>query len=623
MKTNPRSTDDPTVDEPSLTATRTAQRSSASAPAGRAGAGLSPRLTVAALGVGYLLHVAIRLLLARDRSGPVVIADEIGYLLNARVLAGGVPGLLSRAAFYRGGYSLLIAPVFWVTHDPVRAYHAIMILNALLTSAVFPLLYVLLRRVLGLRQAPALTAAFAAAAYPPLLLNSLLAWSENLLAPLFVAWLLASYGMVTSRRLRTGMLWAVASGAAAGWLYTTHGRTAPLLVLQVLLLLIMVVRRRQTLPLAVLAGVALLGVLVAGHQLNDYLLQRNWGNSASGESVHLIRSLDQSREWVKLVGITAGQWWYMAAGSLCLIAVGFAATLARAAPLAGHLRSRATPPERGAGSAAAVPLEPALIAGLLLASWLGVILLVAAFMSPSRPDHLVYGRYLDPLAPALLAAGLAALPGWWRSGSLPGRLSALFSACVVPLVVVMAYGGTLLFDKLSNDYNNLSLPYLADSIVSLAPARVTLIGIMLFLALLVLARFSGHLVAAAALVVFLASGSFTSGQLFASTQEQIYDSGMQALREAVGADGGARIGYDVPNQHVVGLFVYQYELPEARFVLLHDRDRPPSGLRLIFSSPQWPQAERAGARMVWRDPRREQALWRLPDSGVVAGAGSG
>jgi hypothetical protein len=628
LKTNPRSADDPAVAEPSPTATRTAPQPAPPAPARAAGARLSPGLIVAALSVGYLLHVAIRLLLARDRSGPVVIADEIGYLLNARVLAGGVPGVLSQAAFYRGGYSLLLAPAFWVTHDPVRAYHAIMLLNALLTSAVFPLLYVFLRRVLAVRQAPALAAAFAAAAYPPLVLNSLLAWSENLLAPLFVLWLLTSYGMVASRRLRTGMLWAAGSGVAVGWLHVTHGRTAPLLALQFLLLLIMVVRRRQTLPLALLAGVAVVAVVVAGDQLNDYLLQRNWGLATSGEFAHLTNVLRQSRGWANLVAVTAGQWWYMAVGSLGLIAVGFAATLAHAVrPLADRRRSPAGPPGQ-ASSTAAEPVESALIAGLLLASWLGVAVLVGMYMfPPTRPDHLAYGRYLDPLAPALLAAGLVALPGWWRSRSLPGRVSALVSACALPLVVVLAYGGTRLFGKFSNNYNDLSLPPLADSVVSLAPARVTLIGITLALALLVMARFSGYLLAAAALVVFLASGSYTTGHLFASTQQQIYDRGMQALRQAADTDGGARIGsrigYDLSHEHVVGLFVYQYALPEARFVMLRDRDRPPSDLRLIFSSSQWPQAERAGARIVWRDPHREQALWRWPDSPPVAATGSG
>lgn len=41
---------------------------------------------------------AARPLVSLIRTGPVLVADEIGYLMNARVLAGGLPGQLWRLA---------------------------------------------------------------------------------------------------------------------------------------------------------------------------------------------------------------------------------------------------------------------------------------------------------------------------------------------------------------------------------------------------------------------------------------------------------------------------------------------------------------------------------------------
>ena len=93
-------------------------------------------------------------------------ADETGYLANARVLTGGIPGELSQAAFYRGGYSLLLVPAYWLGDGPQAQCRYVLATNALLSSLVFPLVWVLLRRVFRVPVRTALAAAFLAALYP-------------------------------------------------------------------------------------------------------------------------------------------------------------------------------------------------------------------------------------------------------------------------------------------------------------------------------------------------------------------------------------------------------------------------------------------------------------------------
>ncbi|HET7511002.1 MAG TPA: hypothetical protein VFJ65_12230, partial [Solirubrobacterales bacterium] len=78
---------------------------------------------------GTLVLFIARLILSLFRTGPVLVADEVGYLTNARVLAGGAAGQLEQAPFYRGGYSLLIAPLVNLSSNPTFVYHLVLVLN--------------------------------------------------------------------------------------------------------------------------------------------------------------------------------------------------------------------------------------------------------------------------------------------------------------------------------------------------------------------------------------------------------------------------------------------------------------------------------------------------------------
>src|SRR6266516_1721562 len=96
--------------------------------------------------------LVLRLGLALLRDGPLVVADEAGYLLNARALTGGTPGQLQLAPFYRGGYSALIAPLVAIPSDPRTIYRLVLLANAVLAASLVPLLYLLLTRRCRLRE---------------------------------------------------------------------------------------------------------------------------------------------------------------------------------------------------------------------------------------------------------------------------------------------------------------------------------------------------------------------------------------------------------------------------------------------------------------------------------------
>src|SRR6185436_14216970 len=72
---------------------------------------------------------------------------------------------LSYSTLYPGGYPLLITPAYWFSSNPSTVYHAVMVINALISALVLPLGYLACRR-LGLGRQAAYGVAFVAALVP-------------------------------------------------------------------------------------------------------------------------------------------------------------------------------------------------------------------------------------------------------------------------------------------------------------------------------------------------------------------------------------------------------------------------------------------------------------------------
>ena len=127
--------------------------------AGAGGSGSTGRLWVILLTLGWLVQTGLRVWFGREQFMPLAHPDETAYRVAARVLAGGPGADLSHSTLYQGGYPLLITPAYWFTSNPSTVYHAVLVINALLSALVLPLGYRACRR-LGLgRPAAYLTRA--------------------------------------------------------------------------------------------------------------------------------------------------------------------------------------------------------------------------------------------------------------------------------------------------------------------------------------------------------------------------------------------------------------------------------------------------------------------------------
>lgn len=193
--------------------------------------------------MGWLAQVAIRFFLARDQSGPVANPDEAGYLVAARLLAGGPGTDYSGHTFYQAGYPLLLVPINWLTDDPQTVYHLTMLVNALIGALIFPLAYSLLRR-LGQPKNQALLVAWPAALLPAVVIFGRFALADAVLPVIVLAWLLA-----LDRTLQTSsQAMSAAASALAAYATSVHSRGTIVLAVHVLVLVVSaVIGRRQKL----------------------------------------------------------------------------------------------------------------------------------------------------------------------------------------------------------------------------------------------------------------------------------------------------------------------------------------------------------------------------------------
>jgi hypothetical protein len=565
-----------------------------------------PRQLALLLVVGYALHVALRVVLTQGRDGPTIFADEIGYLADARVMTGGEDGQLGIASFYRGGYPLLLLPAYWLGGGPRADYHAVLVTNALLSSLVFPLIYALLRRVFRAPARTAAAAAFLAALYPPLVVNTQLAWAESLLPVLVLLAALTLAAVVTADRPRAAAGWALACGSIAGALYTTHGRTAPLVALILVLLVALALLRRDLAAGALTGTAAAVAVTVAGQRLNDWLMARSWGSHGGND---LERVVDNARDIGSLENVAAlgaGQYWYVFVATFGLIAIGLAqagACLRTGGPRPGRLSAGRLAGRETAGAP--------VVSAFLLGSAFALAVLVGLYLRPPvRPDHVIYGRYLEIVVPPLLALGLVRL--WTaRVRQLTLELAAGAAVALVALVAVRWYAGGLVTSGPGNWYNVLGLFPLAQTGERIRPETAMLVALAGAGVLLFVTRRSRAL-AALGLAAVLVASSIAIRVVLIEPRDQLVYGTPTAVSEVEGLNMAKDVSYDLAAYTPIGLYSYQWQLEHARFVLFDSRRDPAPRTEWVIAGLDWPQAATVGARRVWAQPEHGQAVWRLP-----------
>jgi hypothetical protein len=546
---------------------------------------------------GTLILFLGRLVISFVRSGPVLFADEIGYLANARVLAGGVAGQLEQAAFYRGGYSLLIAPLLKLTSNPEVVYHLALVLNAALAASVFPLLYVLLTRFVGVAPRIAIWAAFAGAVYPAITVLSQITMSENALFPLVCAWLIAFGGVITSRTLRSGLLWAAAVGASAAALWMVHNRMIAVVVVTAAVVAWFGMRRRLH-PAAALTVLLVLGAGMWATQLLDaFLLDHNYGSRTNDEMADRVSALLHGHAPLTVAANLLGHTWYLIASSFGLAAV----VLSRAVTIArGGLAGE--PKQTAPSLSPVIPILLIVTAMLLLVS-------AAAFPVRVRPDMLIYGRYVEVVTPPLIALGLATLACHEMSSRVPRALMT-FALVTAAMVLIRASADD---PGLALRWNVAGLPFVAADVGPLVLTGAALVAGAGAWLLGRVALDRARLLGPVALALFLPITLYGIWNPVLDWQRQTYPSGWKSPEPVAAANSIDVAGYDLDHTTPFGQYGLQWFLPGTYLRLFHGgREPPPS--RYVLSANSWSRDYPDGSSTpLWSDVGRDQVLWDLRD----------
>jgi hypothetical protein len=166
-----------------------------------------------------------------------------------------------------------------------------------------------------------------------------------------------------------------------------------------------------------------------------------------------------------------GQYWYVFVATFGLVALGLVQVAARLSPddPAARRRWPRWAASRESGGAAAVGV-------FLIGSGIGLAVLVGLYLRPPvRPDHLVYGRYLEILVPPLLAMGLMRL--WTtRLRRVALELAAGAALALLAALTVTSYAGGLIARGPVNWSTVLALPPLAQR-QQIRPLAATLLAL--------------------------------------------------------------------------------------------------------------------------------------------------
>lgn len=567
-----------------------------------------PLLIALALAALVVIHAA----LSWRMPGPTIMDNELGYLANARVLAGldSTPLHPIFTPTNYMGYSLLLVPLYWLRLPPEAVYHSALVINALLGAGAALLGYSTARTAFGIAPKRALVAGILVGLYPAVLLNGSFAWAENLLFVVVLLMMYLAHRMVAA----AGLGVVVAFAATAAVLPLTHPRMLAPAGVACVLFIALAVRRRMDIALALIGFGTLAALVIVGVIANRALMPHIYGDRAAGAVESRLDSYTAILTDAGLFGDAilriVGGIWYLGAGSAGLVLAGVI-VLVLAAAGRNPLGDQRPAVRWAAGFILTASAASAVTSAATTAAGAG------------RIDYLFYGRYLEAWVPALLLPAVClVLVGarrvvWriWGGGIL---LTAVAGAVVYlgndpEEFRTWDIGGASVLSILAPSWT--AFPYAGGFRFVLATVVALAVG-----ALLLLVAWSGRRWVASLLIVaaFVASAAIAQTRYVTKQSEAV--TGLASLYDRPELDGVRDLSYDMaaqagPTPATLTGPLLQFHLPGVQFHLFNSEAGQLPDRGVVIAQEGWPDAEELGARLVATEPYADQALWLLPDLG--------
>ena len=545
----------------------------------------------------YGVLVLVRAVIGLQMEQPFIIADEIGYLGNARYLAGvsHMPDLRT-TAFYHFGYSLFLLPAFWLFPDPVQAYKAVMVINALLSGLLFFPLYYVLDSILSTPRWLSIVASFTTCLYPSFVLQSNVAWAESAFIT-FCALLLALFIVLLNHKSYVA---AVAFGCTASFLYTIHPRGLPIFVIAVAYLTLLALLRVLPMLRALAGIISACAIFVLTRVINAHLEIAGWGDQAIRNVPTVAAIASKVTHFKSFLLVVLAQILYLSQATYGLFLLGVASIFL----LFWRRVSAVSQTRIHDGTLHWYTFLLLTSLGAFLASTLKI-------QSLKRGGQLIYGRYNEAFLAPYLAFAIIAL-----YSAKPDRPR----VSTHTFLVVAILGGLTLLVLAGRWHDFPQGPVVAANVFGIYPAvrdlgklnlsTISLMAISVFLALrfavmksfvlgvlLVVALFSAVVVYDYRVVLLQAQRGLRASTTLASEIRSLSDI--------------KTISYDWSAYHPV-FFNYQYLLPNIVFHKFYSGQGGTPTSEAVISGNDWRLADTLDAEFVALENGVNNALWILP-----------
>lgn len=219
--------------------------------------------------------VLIRLIHITDLHGPMIFYDEIGYWGHAANMAG-LSWTKAEPAWYSYGYSLLLVPLFSITHDMAKLYQYSIIINILLSIMGFCVSIEIIKFIYP-KGEPAfrVTLAFLSTCYSSYIFQSQIGWAETFIYVWFSIVLLSCIYFLRTRNIMSLILFSF----NVSFLYIIHNRSLPIMIAFFILLLILLWLNQISYKSILLAALILLIIMIINHYMKIWLSQLMWGEA--------------------------------------------------------------------------------------------------------------------------------------------------------------------------------------------------------------------------------------------------------------------------------------------------------------------------------------------------------
>jgi hypothetical protein len=539
-----------------------------------------------ATGVTGVMVAAVRWWTSRGRDEYAIWPDEPAQLAIARFIGGGTRWNMDDHSVWRPLFGTLLAPTHWFTDDPVAVLHVAFGLNAVLGGVAAALLVFLARRLTPLDPWWAAGAATVVSLAPATIFTTEFVFAESLVAPLFLATLLALLRLHGAPTLTGGVIAAGLAAAAFG----AHSRMLPLGLLVVAVVVLAAVRQRISSRDASVVVAAAMAAILAVEGYTRWIVGRLWDEPSTRNSPAGV--IEQLGSGPAVLVSLIGQSWYLVVASVGVVVYGLAV-------LVGRSRDR----EQFGGDAR-----------IVLAAVGACFALSVVFMADRwRSDQLVYGRYNDAVVTPVLLLGVAVVLGALPMRRLLVLAVATAGGTVAGGVVLWALRRDTLADSNGLEPMILGLQPFATSPTAIDVVRISVWAAAVTIALALVAQWPGaarRLAVSASLAALVALGWVRTSSIVDRSWDDSGDiSAVQKLGDGI-LGGVATVDFYLPegNTGTNRMMLYQFYLPHTEFSVVHGPDDATS--TLVFAHLDAEGFAEPPARLVWTDPKGRYGLFR-------------